>query len=168
MVNNLYQIRGLIKLYQNMEVNSDLKPRKKIYCDVCNTFISSGKVKSRNICLNFSQMFYTDMYATKDNCCLYHYTAKNARVFQSLLTSCNNLLQQVNIRMYSRGLRSLVDDKSVASCQQTCCKLMVQTCYQKACCKLFQQIVTSLQMTSCKKLDFESMKSWKFCKMCVE
>ena len=85
--------------------------------------------------------------------CLY-YTAKNAQVATSLLTSWNNLLQKADIRMRSHGLRQLVDDKSVASCQQTCCKLIVKTCYQQACCKLFQQVVTSLQMTSCNKPDF--------------
>ena len=37
---------------------------------------------------------------------------------------------------------------SIASCEQTCCKLIIQTCYQQACCKLFQQVVTSLPMTS--------------------
>ena len=56
--------------------------------------------------------------------------------------------------MCSHGLRQLVDDKSVASCQQTCYKLIVKTCYQQACYKLFQQVVTSLQMTSCNKPDF--------------
>ena len=35
--------------------------------------------------------------------------------------------QQADIRMRSPGLRQLVDDKSVASCQQTCCKLFVKT-----------------------------------------
>ena len=34
------------------------------------------------------------------------------------------------------------------SCLQTCRKLIVKTCYPQACCKLFQQIVTRLQMTS--------------------
>ena len=56
--------------------------------------------------------------------------------------------QQSDIRMRSHVLRQLVDDKSVASCQQTCCKLIVKTCYPQACYKLFQQVVTSLQMTS--------------------
>ena len=42
------------------------------------------------------------------------YTAKNAQFATSLLTSCNNLLQQADIRMRSHGLRQLVDDKSVA------------------------------------------------------
>ena len=74
----------------------------------------------------------------------------------SLLTSCNNLLQS-NIRMRSHGLRQLVEDKSVASCQQTCRKLIVQTCYQQAFCKLFQQVVTSLQMTNCNKPDFNRL-----------
>ena len=45
--------------------------------------------------------------------------------------------QQADIRMRSHGLRQLVDDKSVASCQQTCCKLILKTCYPQACCKLF-------------------------------
>ena len=35
---------------------------------------------------------------------------------------------------------------TVASCQQTCCKLIVKTYFPQACCKLFQQVVTSLQM----------------------
>ena len=43
-----------------------------------------------------------------------------------LLISCNNLLQQADIRMRSHGLRQLVDEKSVASCQHTCCKLIAQ------------------------------------------
>ena len=43
--------------------------------------------------------------------------------------------------MRSHDLRQLVDDKPVPSCQQTCCTLIVQTCYQQACCKLFQQVV---------------------------
>ena len=38
-------------------------------------------------------------------------------------------------------LRQLVDDKSVASCQKTCYKLMVKTCYPQAYCKLFEVIV---------------------------
>ena len=62
---------------------------------------------------------------------------KNAQVATNVLTSYNNLLQQADIRMRSRGLLHLVDD--VANCQQTCCKLIVQTCYPQACCKLYQQ-----------------------------
>ena len=85
------------------------------------------------------------------------YAAKNAQNATSLLTFCNNLLQQADIRMCLHGLRQLVDDKSVASCQQTCCKLIVKTCYPQACCKLFQQVVTSLQMTSYNKPDFNRL-----------
>ena len=51
--------------------------------------------------------------------------------------------------MRSHGLRQVVDDKSVASCEQTCCKLIVKTY------KLFQQVITSLQMTSRNKPDFK-------------
>ena len=65
--------------------------------------------------------------------------------------------QQADIRMRSHGLGQLVDDKSVASCQQTCCKLIVKTCYPQACCKLFQQVVTSLQMTSYNKPHFNRL-----------
>ena len=44
-------------------------------------------------------------------------------------------------------------------CKQTCCKLIVQTCYQQAC---LQQGLTSRQMTSCIKLDWNLMRltSW--------
>ena len=54
--------------------------------------------------------------------------------FGGLLTSCNNLLQQADIRMRSHGLRQLVTTsllqvfkRLVASCQQTCCKLINST-----------------------------------------
>ena len=53
-------------------------------------------------------------------------------------------------------LQQPVDNKSVASCQQACSKLIVRTCYPQACCKLFQQVVTSLQMTNCNKSDFNN------------
>ena len=49
--------------------------------------------------------------------------------------------------MRSHGLPQLVEDKFVSSCQQTCCKLIVKTCNPQAYCRLFQQVVTSLQMT---------------------
>ena len=57
------------------------------------------------------------------------YIAKNVQVATSLLTSCNNVLQQADIRMRLHGLRQLVEDKSVASFGQTCWKLIVQACY---------------------------------------
>ena len=68
-----------------------------------------------------------------------------------------DLLRQADIRMRSQGLRELVHDKSVASCQQTCCTLIAKTCYPQACWKLFRQVVTSLQMTSCNKPDFNRL-----------
>ena len=40
--------------------------------------------------------------------------------------------QQVDIRMHSHGLRQLVDDTSVASCQQTFWKFIVKTFYPQA------------------------------------
>ena len=87
---------------------------------------------------------------------------KKAQVATRLLTSCNNLLQQADIRMRSHGLRQLIDDKSVASCQQTCCKLTVKACYPQACCKLFQQVVTSLQMTNCNKPDINRLRACSY------
>ena len=51
--------------------------------------------------------------------------------------------------------------KSVAILQQfvtrSCYKLIAKTCYPQACCKLFQQVVTSLEMTSCNKPDFNRL-----------
>ena len=44
--------------------------------------------------------------------------------------------QQANIRMRLHGLRQLFDENSVASCQQTCYKLIVKTSYPQACCNL--------------------------------
>ena len=46
--------------------------------------------------------------------------------------------------MRSHGLRRLVDDKFVGCCPQTCCKLIIKTCYPQACYKLFQQVEASL------------------------
>ena len=58
---------------------------------------------------------------------------------------------------YEKGKRVIIAhrvyNKSVASRQQTCCKLLVNK-NPKACCKLFQQVVTSLQMTNYNKPDF--------------
>ena len=52
----------------------------------------------------------------------------------------------------------------------TCCKLIDQTCYPQACCKLLQQVVPSLQMTSCDKRDFNRLLvatwGWKFIATC--
>ena len=82
--------------------------------------------------------------------------AKNGQVVTSQLTSCNNLLQQADIRMHSHGLRQLVDDKSVASCQQVATSLsissncnksvkirLVATCHLQTCYNLLQQLAAS-------------------------
>ena len=55
------------------------------------------------------------------------------------VTSCNRLTDLINkpipgcVRM---AFHKLVDDKFVSSCQQTCCMLIVKTCYPQACYKL--------------------------------
>ena len=69
---------------------------------------------------------------------------KRARSNKSVDILQQTCYQQADIRMRSHDLRQLVDDKSVASCQQTCCKLIVKTCYPQACCKFFQQVVANL------------------------
>ena len=50
--------------------------------------------------------------------------------------------RQADIRMRSYGLRQLDEDSSVASCQQTCSKLIVKTGLPQACCNLSQHAVT--------------------------
>ena len=45
--------------------------------------------------------------------------------------------QQVDIRARSNGLRQALDDRSVAFCQQTCCKLIVRTYYPLGWCNCF-------------------------------
>ena len=61
----------------------------------------------------------------------------------------NNFLQQADIRMRSHGLQQLVK----TSLLQVVNRLVTSWLFQKACCNLFQQIVTSLQMASCNKPD---------------
>ena len=65
--------------------------------------------------------------------------------------------------MRSHGLRQLVDDKSVASSQQTCSKLIIKT-FSQACCNLFEQVVTSLLVISCNKPDFKQ-SCWHLMKL---
>ena len=83
----------------------------------------------------------------------------NLHMYSQKCGSCNKSFDilQAHIRMRSYGLRQLVDDKSVANCHMTCCKLIVKTCYSQARCKFFQQVVTSLLKTSCNKLDFSRL-----------
>ena len=57
--------------------------------------------------------------------------------------------QLADIRMRSRRLLRLDDNKSAASCQQAWRKLIVKTFYLQAWCKLFQQLAASLQISSC-------------------
>ena len=72
-------------------------------------------------------------------------------------------------KMCSHGLRQLVTtsllqvvNRLVASCLQTCCKFITSTR-----CNLFQQVVTSLQMTSCNKPDLNRLiATWWNCQAC--
>ena len=82
------------------------------------------------------------------SCKTSNYTAKMHRSQQARLYLATDLLSTSQYQDASHGLRQLVNDKSVASCQQTCCKLIVKTCLPQVCCKLFHQVVVSLQMAS--------------------
>ena len=105
---------GLLRLVNNLQ-------------QACQLYQFAKKVCEDQACCNLSFADFLQLVVVKIT-----YTAKNAQVATILLTSCNNLLQQADIRMRSQGLR------------QTCCKLMIK----QACCKSFQQVGTSLQMTS--------------------
>ena len=81
----------------------------------------------------------------------------NGQKRASCIKSAAGLLpcsRQADIRMRSHRLLRLDDNKSAASCQQAWCKLIVKTFYPQASCKFFQQLTTSLQMSSCVKSDF--------------
>ena len=68
---------------------------------------------------------------------------------------CNNLLPQAKFRMRSHGLRHIVTTNllHVATGLLHVVNRLVASClFQQTCCKLFQQVVTSLQMTNCNKI----------------
>ena len=103
---------------------------------------------------------------------IYHTQPKKHKLQHVCWQSATDLLQQADIRMRSHGLRQLVENKSVASCQQTCYKLIVKTCYPQASFKLFKQVVTSLQMTTLNNLlslnkqqTFVAMQQANCCKL---
>ena len=105
-------------------------------------------------------MLRSELEITRESCedirSMYNsvqYEGKN-KVIKSIL---EYIYTAKNQDAFSKGLIQIVDDKSVVSCQQTCCKLIVETCYPQACYKLFQQVVTSLQMTSCNKPNFNRL-----------
>ena len=58
--------------------------------------------------------------------------------------------------MRSHGLGQLVEDKYVISCQQTCCKLIVKTCYSHA---SFQVVSTSRNKYANDKLQLANLIS---------
>ena len=83
-------------------------------------------------------------------------TPKLQQVCWHLVTTCYNM--QTHIRMRSHGMRQLACvNKSVASfwtgLLQFVSRLVASWLFQQACCNLFQQVITSLQMTSCNKPD---------------
>ena len=101
-----------------------------------------------------------------------------ARLYTAIIKTCQlqpvcwhfvtDLFQQADVRMRLFGLWQLVDDKSVSSCQQTFCKLIDKTCYPQACCKLFQQVVTILQTTSCGLSCYDLMKLKRWLQTCQQ
>ena len=74
-----------------------------------------------------------------------YYTAKNAQVATSLLTSCNNLLQQAYQDAFI-WLATACNNRSVALCQQA----SVVASYQRNCYKLISSTgMLQLVSTSC-------------------
>ena len=55
---------------------------------------------------------------------IYIYSQKHASYNKSVDILQQTCYQRPNIRMCLHGLQQLVDDKSIASCQHTCCKLL--------------------------------------------
>ena len=82
------------------------------------------------------------------------YTAKHAQLATKLLTSCNRLVINKPI---SECVRMACDSLLTTNLLKVVDRLVFKTCYSQACCKLFQQVVTSLQMTSCNKPVFNRL-----------
>ena len=57
----------------------------------------------------------------------FHYTAKNAKIGTSLLTTCNNLSQQTDITMRSHRLRQLVTTTLLQVVNRLVSKLIIST-----------------------------------------
>ena len=77
------------------------------------------------------------------------FKAKNGQVARSMRTSYKNFLQQADVGMCSRGMRQLVDDKSVVICEQDCCKLIDKTSLSRG---LLQAVSTSCNKSANDKL----------------
>ena len=79
-----------------------------------------------------------------------YYTAKNSDVATSLLTTGSSILDPTDL------LQVVFTDFSIL--ETTTSRKSVVNYRIAACYKFFQQVVTSLQMTSCDKPDFDLMK----------
>ena len=113
-----------------------------------------GTSSANTTCWKLVNRLVTTCLQTCNNLCVFFACTqpKTRKLQQVCWYLARNLWQQADNRMRSDGLPQLVDDKSVANCQQTCCKLIVKT-YPQACCKLFQQVyqwqvATSLILTN--------------------
>ena len=72
--------------------------------------------------------------------------------------TCNRFFTITNIIKGSHGLHPLVEDKCVESCQQTLLQVDCQNLLSTDLLyKLFQQVVTSLQMTSYNEPDYNRL-----------
>ena len=65
-------------------------------------------------------------------------------------TSCGKAVDILQQTCYNKLVFGRI--RSLLHCRQSCCRLIVKTCHSQACCKLSQQVVTSLQGWN--KLDF--------------
>ena len=87
----------------------------------------------------------TEIWQNNQVCMHVHYracyTAKNARHCNKFVDILQQTcFQQADIRMRLHGLRQLVDDKSVASCEQTCCKLLSKLVIHRLAASCFNKV----------------------------
>ena len=101
-----------------------------------------------------------DLLTTKLTClCTTNKTSNYEPTHSQKRVSCNksvDILEQLVITSRYQDafpwLAAACENKSVVSCQQACCKLSTDL-LQDDYCNFFQQVVTSLQMTSCNNPD---------------
>ena len=100
-----------------------------------------------------------------------YFTDIHSQKHASFNMSIDILQQLVTTSRYQDAFAWL----TTACWRQACCKLStdllqvdcIQTCYQQACCNMFQQVETSLRMTSCNNPDFSILVAtwwnWQAC-----
>ena len=91
------------------------------------------------------------------------YKTKNAATSHSVDILQRTCYQQADIRTRSHGLRQLLEHKSVANCQKTCCKFGCQNVLATG---LLQVVSTSCNQPDFNRLVFRLDKTDKFVATC--